>query len=124
LPHQSSLSNPPNFIQNFFTGYLQTFLNVAQEQSLEYPDNDAEILLIGKLVIRFQENKILMAFSQLLKIYEILVGLPMPCMCPTLIKYFWCAPFGYLYFFSIVIASFAYTIQYRAPGFKPTTTQL
>ncbi len=55
-------------------------MNVAQEQSLECPDNDAEILLIGKLVIRFQENKILMAFSQLLKIYEI-VGLPMPCIC-------------------------------------------
>ncbi len=56
-------------------------MNVAQEQSLECPDNDAEILLIGELVIRFQENKILMAFSQLLTIYEILVGLPMPCIC-------------------------------------------
>jgi hypothetical protein len=44
------------------------FVNVAQEQSLECPDNNAEILLIGKLVIRFQENKILMALSQLLKI--------------------------------------------------------
>ncbi len=56
-------------------------MNVAQEQSLECPDNDEEILLNGKLVIGFQENKILMAFSQLLKINEILVGLPMPCMC-------------------------------------------
>jgi hypothetical protein len=56
------------------------FVNVAQEQSLECPDNDAEILLNGKLVIRFQGNKILMACSQLLKFYEI-VGLPMPCIC-------------------------------------------
>ncbi len=54
---------------------------VAQEQSLESPDNDAKILLNGKLVIRFQENKMLMAYSQLLKFYEI-VGLPpMPCIC-------------------------------------------
>ncbi len=57
------------------------FVNVAYEQSLQCPDNNAEILLIGKLVIRFQESKILMAFSQLLKIYEIQVGLPMPCVC-------------------------------------------
>jgi hypothetical protein len=57
------------------------FVNVAQEESLECPDNNAEILLIGKLVIQFQESKILMAFSQLLKVYEIQVGLPMPCVC-------------------------------------------
>ena len=44
------------------------FVNVAYEQGLECPDNDAEILLNGKLVIWFQETKILMAFSQLLKI--------------------------------------------------------
>jgi hypothetical protein len=39
--------------------------------------------------------------------------------------FFWCTPFGYLYFiFPCVIASFAYSIQYMAPGFQPTTTQL
>ncbi len=75
---------------------------LLKEQSLECPENDAEILLNGKLVIRFQESKILMAFSQLLKIYEILVGLPMPCMCPTLCL---CLFLSLIFFLSLSLPS-------------------
>jgi hypothetical protein len=64
---------------------------------------------------------------------QIIIGFPTNCLEIFSIGNSFCIFFKYFFgvphlatfiSFSNVIAGFAYTIQYMAPGFEPTTTQL
>jgi hypothetical protein len=62
-----------------------------------------------------------------LETFEALLENKKVCFCCFFINFFWCASFGYLYFCdflgtidNVIAVALLTSIQYMAPGFKPT----